>query len=92
MDSLLGLGAALAAMRPDDGRRYRGCLMLSALPDAPVVPEGTRAPRLRRLLAAVRLPPRRRRSAGGVPGGPEAAVSSAGAQALPLVERRTTSR
>ena len=36
MDGLTGVGAALAAMREDEGR-YEGCLMLSALPGAPVV-------------------------------------------------------
>jgi hypothetical protein len=44
MDNLLGLGSALAAMRPDDGHRYDGTAILSALPDAPVVP-GRRRPR-----------------------------------------------
>ena len=46
MDNLLGLGSALAAMRPDDGHRYDGTLVLSALPHAPVVP-GRRRPRRR---------------------------------------------
>ena len=46
MDNLLGLGSALAAMRPDDGHRYDGTAILSALPHAPVVP-GRRRPRRR---------------------------------------------
>ncbi|GAA3729575.1 hypothetical protein GCM10022225_08840 [Plantactinospora mayteni] len=50
MDNLAGIGAALAAMRPDDGRRYEGCLMLSALPQAPTIPHRrTFAERFRRL-------------------------------------------
>ena len=36
MDATTGIGAALAAMREDEGR-YDGCVMLSALPSAPVV-------------------------------------------------------
>jgi len=35
MDHTAAIGAALFAMRPHDGRRYEGCLMLSALPQAP---------------------------------------------------------
>lgn len=37
MDNSLGIAAALAAMRPDDGLRYEGTPMLSALPHAPTV-------------------------------------------------------
>jgi len=45
MDNLLSLGSALVAMRPDDGHRYDGSLMLSALPHTPVVPDRRRPQR-----------------------------------------------
>ncbi len=61
MDGNTGVAAALAAMRPDDGRRYEGCLMLSALPQAPTVSRHVRGERLLRL---VRRSPRAD-SAGG---------------------------
>jgi hypothetical protein len=49
MDNLIGLGAALAAMSTDDERRYDGCVMLSALPDAPIIDRPTLIDRIRRL-------------------------------------------
>lgn len=55
MDNLLGLGSALAARRPDDGHRYDGTVMLSALPHAPVVPDGRRPWRRLRALAPWRV-------------------------------------
>jgi len=50
MDNLAGLGAALAAMSTDDGRRYDGSVMLSALPDAPTIDRPRFIDRVRRLL------------------------------------------
>jgi hypothetical protein len=50
MDNLAGLGAALAAMSTDDGRRYDGSVMLSALPDAPTIDRPRLIDRIRRLL------------------------------------------
>lgn len=51
MDNIAGIGAALAAMRPDDGQRYQGCLMLSALPQSPTIShKPTFAERILRLL------------------------------------------
>jgi hypothetical protein len=52
MDNMAGIAAALAAMRPDDGRRYEGSLMLSALPHAPTI--GHRPSRAERFLRLVR--------------------------------------
>ncbi|WP_344714872.1 hypothetical protein [Microbacterium terregens] len=49
MDNLAGLGAAVAAMSSDDGHRYEGCVMLSALPDAPTIDRPTLVERIRRL-------------------------------------------
>lgn len=51
MENLAAIGAALASMLPDDGRRYADCLMLSALPGAPMVP-----PLRRRLSRALKGP------------------------------------
>jgi hypothetical protein len=54
MDNTPRIIAALAAMRPDDGKRYEGTLMLSALPNAPTVEHRPRlAARLRRIGARV---------------------------------------
>jgi hypothetical protein len=50
MDNLAGLGAVLAAMSTDDERRYDGCVMLSALPDAPIIDRPRLIDRIRRLL------------------------------------------
>jgi hypothetical protein len=36
MDGEMGFAGALGAMTSDDGCRYNGCLMFSALPGAPV--------------------------------------------------------
>lgn len=52
MDNMAGIAAALAAMRPDDGRRYEGSLMLSALPHAPTI--GHHRSRAERFLRLVR--------------------------------------
>jgi hypothetical protein len=55
MDTTVGIGTAIAALRPDDGQRYQGCLMLSALPQAPTIDDGpTRVERILRLLRKVR--------------------------------------
>lgn len=52
MENIALLAAGLAAMRPDDGRRYEGSPMLSALPHAPVASDrstlGERFLRLKR--------------------------------------------
>jgi len=49
MDNLAALGAALAAMSSDDEHRYDGCVMFSALPDAPTIDRPTLVERIRRL-------------------------------------------
>ena len=49
MDNFAGLGAAVAAMSSDDEHRYEGCVMLSALPGAPIIDRPTFVERIRRL-------------------------------------------
>ena len=72
MDNTIGLAPALAAMQPDEeGRRYAGCFMLSALPQAPTITEPTRWERLVEVFARVR--PRAACSADGrIHGGSQA--------------------
>ena len=53
----LGIATALVTVGTDDGRRYEGTLMLSALPNAPTVEYRPRlAERLRRLVPTLSRP------------------------------------
>jgi len=47
MENLAAIGAALAARHTDDGLRYAGCSMLSALPNAPTIARPAVVERLR---------------------------------------------
>lgn len=75
MDNLAGIGAALAAMRGDDGR-YDGAPMLSALPDAPIVSDRpTIVEHLRRMTRMLRISPSQKQ-AGGDPRSPSLRLRS----------------
>ena len=68
MDNNTGIASALAAMRPDEDRkRYEGCVMFSALPDAPTISSPTVRERLLdlRRRRAGRAGGRRRSVSGG---------------------------